>query len=331
MPLEIDMLSVGNADAIVVHATDLYTEFVAVIDAGNTPHGEKVVDHINRWTTKKSIDLIISTHPDADHLNGLVTVIEQFPGRIGSVLIHNPFAHNGKSFVKAYQHYQSRALEEAFKSLQGAADFIALLDRKGIRHHEPFAGLRYTLPDNMTLTIVGPSQDYYAQLLSSMDVSVLQSVVEQAMMDTWVKGKRSVGETTDKSASNNSSVITMIAHESKKFLFTADAGPLAFESACGIYSEAMRNVYWLQVPHHGSSANLTPGLIEHFRPKVAYVSAAGGDDDNHPSREVVEAINEVGCDVYGTNKSGNLWHHTDTSLVRDGYTTAIPLKIPDDF
>ena len=332
MPLEIDMLSVGNADAIVIRATDENQgdEYVGVIDGGNTSDGEKVVNHVRKWTDKKAVDVLINTHPDADHLDGLTTVVEQL--RIEHVLIHNPTIQNRSAWIKEFRTSRDHVVQEAIKSLDGATSFIRLLDSRGIPHQEPFAGLVYELPDDITLTVLGPSQPFYEQLLTKLAPD-LKAIVEEAVRElTKGLGPHDVVDgATDTSPSNNSSVITLLTHQGTKYLFTADAGPRAFEDASAMYSDDMKDVYWLQVPHHGSRGNLSTELIEHFRPTVAFVSAAGGDDDLHPNRAVVELLNEVGCRTFGTNKSLNLYHHNGSLPDREGYTTSEPLVVPDDF
>lgn len=72
MPLQIDLLKVGKADAIIFRCG----EEVMVIDAGEEDDGEEVVDFLkNQGITQ--VDALIITHFDQDHVGGADTLIEE--------------------------------------------------------------------------------------------------------------------------------------------------------------------------------------------------------------------------------------------------------------
>ena len=339
MPLEIDMLALGNADAIIVQVYDAYHHATILIDGGNADDGQKVVRHINTWA-KGKIDLLINSHPDADHVDGLKTVINELP--VAQVLIHDPSAHRKdiKDLIRKFSLSTFKEAQSAYKSLSAANDLINLIDEKRIPRSEPFYGISYSLPENTSLTVVGPTEDYYNELLAGMDEAVeLASLVEmRESLERALRAQRGLGtqittksqspeevldEKNDESPSNNSSALVLVTYHGLKYLFTADAGPPSLDRASESYN--FRTLRWMQVPHHGSRRNLTSELVAHFSPTLAYVSAVGGDDKKHPNPNVVQALKNVGCKVYGTNKSGNLWHHNGAVQDREGYTTAEPL------
>ena len=49
-----------------------------LVDGGKRPAAKKVVDYLKRRGVRE-LDLLIATHPDADHVGGLAEVIENFP------------------------------------------------------------------------------------------------------------------------------------------------------------------------------------------------------------------------------------------------------------
>lgn len=102
MSLEIDMLDVSNGDAIVIREVNASTgqEWVGVIDGGQTDEdGDKVVQHVRRYTTQKWINDVICTHPDGDHIGGLFTVVKKI--KVGRVWIHDPRNHIDLNLVRA--------------------------------------------------------------------------------------------------------------------------------------------------------------------------------------------------------------------------------------
>lgn len=80
MPLSIDLLKVGKADAIVIHSG----EEVLVIDTGEEDDGEELVEFISQRGFSK-IDTLIITHFDKDHVGGADTLLESMD--VGQIYI----------------------------------------------------------------------------------------------------------------------------------------------------------------------------------------------------------------------------------------------------
>lgn len=313
MPLEIDMLSVGNADAIIVHTTYGSDEHIVVIDAGNSGDGEKVVEHIRKYMPNHArVDLLISSHPHDDHIGGITTVLEELD--VEHVLIHEPESYR-KQIAAMQNQVSSKQLQKARKSLGTLTDVMEKISEDDIPHSQPFAGVSFDLLDGAVLEIVGPSQDFYANLAS--DMKSYQSV-ESSRGDAEY-----VDEVDDSSPFNNSSVVALLTYDGGKYLFTADAGPAAFESILERDSVDLSFLRWMQIPHHGSRSNVDSELIQVFSPETACVSAKGGNG-THPSPEVVRLFQNRKCAVFGTFKGGTICFSRNAPK-RQGWQTAIPL------
>src|SRR5262245_57979427 len=98
MAYEVDFLAVGDGersgDAIAVRFGDFShpdRQWVIVIDGGFADTGEALVEHIRTVYNANLVDLIISTHPDADHSAGLYPVLEKM--KVGALLMHRPWLH----------------------------------------------------------------------------------------------------------------------------------------------------------------------------------------------------------------------------------------------
>ena len=313
MALEIDMLSVGNADAIIIHSTDQSAERIIIIDSGNSCDGEKVVNHIRTYMPYHSrVDLLICTHPHDDHIAGVSTVIDNLD--VDFVLIHEPESYR-KQIESMRLHVSYKQLLEARKSLDTLTDVMQKISQYNIPHCQPFAGVRYDLLDGAVLEIVGPSEEFYANLATEMKS---YKSVESSRGDAEY-----VDEVDDSSPFNNSSVIALLTYDGGKYLFTADAGPVAFENILETDSADLSYLRWMQIPHHGSRSNVDSELIQVFSPETAYVSAKGGNG-THPSPEVVGLFQGRKCAVYGTYKGGTLCHRRNAPM-REGWVTAIPL------
>ncbi len=71
--LRIDVIDVGNADAILIRSSS----HSMLIDAGTNPAGPEVVRYLHNQGVQ-GLDLVIATHADVDHIGGMDDVIEAF-------------------------------------------------------------------------------------------------------------------------------------------------------------------------------------------------------------------------------------------------------------
>lgn len=73
-PFSLHMLNVGKADSIITECGGKYL----LIDGGTADCGNQVVNYLKRRGAK-SIDYVVNTHPDSDHIGGLKEAISSFP------------------------------------------------------------------------------------------------------------------------------------------------------------------------------------------------------------------------------------------------------------
>lgn len=73
-PLEVTFLDVGEGDSILIEISSLTR---ILVDGGP---GRKVLERLPRnLFFKKGFDLLVLTHPDQDHMEGLVEVVDKYP------------------------------------------------------------------------------------------------------------------------------------------------------------------------------------------------------------------------------------------------------------
>ena len=356
--ISIDMLYVENADAIIVHVKKILIHehnWIILIDGGkNDDDSNSIIKHLQTYTFKEAqkqkIDLIISTHPDRDHIGGLFKIVKFF-GRenIGKIWIHDPtnhwkFYHNlidkanrrikNSTLLTLLDHqFDSESYELVVKGLIDGMDLINLIKEQRIRVEEPFKGLEFY----DFLRILGPSQEFYESLVTE---DTMEQFLNGLSIDAKVYGDKEkfddvledmanpcpvVDENNETSSLNNSSVVFEINISGKRYLFTGDAGVQAFEN---IGLENLEKIYWLKVPHHGSRRNLTSGIIEAMQPQKSYVSAKG--TKRHPRKALVNCLAKHGSYVYSTHrKETTLRYFTpDVMPDRHGWEKAEPIAKP---
>lgn len=99
--LELHSIDVGQGDSTLILSPGGRT---MLIDAGDNAHADEVVSYLK---TKgiSHIDILIGTHPDADHIGGIDAVIDEFP--VGTF-----FMSSHKSKSKSYRDVLRAAKEK---------------------------------------------------------------------------------------------------------------------------------------------------------------------------------------------------------------------------
>ena len=344
MPFEIDYIPVGDGersgDAIVLRFGNLdgprNEQKVVVIDGGFQKAAENMIEHVGSYYGTSEVDLVISTHPDFDHISGLNTILENMG--VKALLMHKPWDHAQeiRGLFRDGRIQANGIGERLEKSLQGASDLEALATRKGIPVYEPFQG---DTAIGGALHVLGPSQGFYEDLLPNFrglptPVSVVgafapapvRRAAEQAAQ--WVRDHISLDLLDDDidstSAENNTSTIILLTIDGHKILFTGDAGKTALLQAVD-YSDGvgvpLTDLRLLDVPHHGSRRNLNSKILKRIQGQSAFISVAKGSD-KHPSKRVVNALQKHGMSVYA-NCNGTLCHHDETRPTRSKWGNAI--------
>ena len=72
--LQFHFIDVGQGDSSLIVTPNGKT---ILIDAGDEAHAKKVINYIRKQGIDK-LDLVIATHPDADHIGGMDKVIKNF-------------------------------------------------------------------------------------------------------------------------------------------------------------------------------------------------------------------------------------------------------------
>ena len=351
MAYEIDFLPVGDGsksgDAIALRYGDLSSEdpsqqMVIVIDGGYTDDGEALVELIKTYYHTDYVDVVVSTHPDQDHVTGLEVVLEQL--RVGQLWMHQPWKHSQTLSLSRVLKFQSTQLsEKTARSLQEVSDLEALAVRQGVPIIEPFTGISTA---DSCFFVIGPDQPYYEDLITQLptaasEPSALSKVLTRAaeLAQKLVPENlhlETLTDSGDTSIQNNTSVISVLNVDNRVSIFTADAGILSLERAMDTldgmgYTPGMAK--FVQIPHHGSRHNVGPTILNRMlgnkgvieKRGTAYVSAAKDGAPKHPAKKVTNAFRRRGYLPHAT--LGQAKHHYYQSPDREGYSPCEPLPL----
>jgi len=324
---EIDFLPVGDGErsgeAIVFRCGNLSgprnEQQIVIIDGGTKESGTELVKHIREYYNTNVADLVVSTHPDADHSAGLLAILENL--KVGQLLMHLPWKHSDecRCLFKNGRITEGSLKKTLQASLQNAYDLEQIAREQGVPIIEPFSDSGRIRRD---LIVLSPSKSFYELQIANFratpepkpEVSFLQraktTVVEAGKKIIETLGFETLKDPEDNetSAENNSSVILLWNYNNGEefFLFCGDAGALALRKAIAVadtHGIDFRLVKFIQLPHHGSKHNVGPVLLdkivgpklqEETKVKTAYVSVAK-EDQKHPSRKVANAFRRRGA------------------------------------
>jgi beta-lactamase superfamily II metal-dependent hydrolase len=351
MGYEIDFLAVGTesrgGDAIALRYGNLYgpssDQTVIVIDGGYTECGEAMVEHIRRYYGTDEVDMVVSSHPDMDHVTGLEVVVEEMT--VGQLLMHQPWRHSSHLAQARDGAFKSASVSDKLaKSLQDVSDLEDIANRKGVAIIEPWAGMT---TDDGCFKILGPTPAFYEEILA-LEQTTLSSIAK-GLVGAFSRVKDAVTTVFESpthetlrdggitSPQNNSSVISTLRVGGDQILFTADAGAPALEGALAILESdgfTPGSLTIAQVPHHGSRRNVGPTILNRLLGPIgqlpgdtrACVSApAKNPEAKHPAKKVTNAFLRRGYPVFATQGKGIRFYND--APARPGWntiSTAVP-------
>ena len=321
----IDMLDVGKGDAyIVVLHDDEDKKFVFAIDGGTTEKSEKIISHVRDYHGGK-LDLAVCTHPDTDHIGGLISLFGQHS--VGHLFLNDPRdILSEDTLLQRARKYLSPDEVSVFKSAFERIDELKkLAQSQGTFHHQTtFANSASRFAwGGWNIYILGPSENLFRDIWLNEDV--VSNWFNSELVDALIASQPNTSILDDPSIDtkpvNNSSIILLIEGYGRKYLFTGDAGKRALRDAMTIRD--ISKLSWFDVPHHGSRRNIDNGIISHLSPETAFISSPG--TAKHPRRAVVRALQRAGAQVYSTCKHSHVYHNHN--LPREGWRGIQPWEV----
>lgn len=270
--LTLTFLDVGQGDAIFIRSPSGAT---ALIDGGGVPDffgnsgydpGRDTVLPFLRRQGLNRVDLLINTHPDADHLAGLQAVLEEVP--VGQVITP-----------------PVKGLENEYSL------FLSTARSKKVPHRALAQGDQINLDGDVIIQVLAPSADKKYQNVNDSSLMLMLCHGDNSFLftgDVEEEGIRSLLEensrkNTGKQAGKNTEKQTDTGR-------STDKNSLACEV--------------IKIPHHGSRGSFVPDLYEETQSQVAVISVGRNNNFGHPSRDVVEHLHSLGTLVFRTDKHG---------------------------
>ncbi|MHB1420805.1 MAG: ComEC/Rec2 family competence protein [Bacillota bacterium] len=189
--LRVVFLDVGEGDAIFIQAPGNYT---ALIDGGGKA-GDRVVLPFLRREGIRKLDLVVSSHPDTDHLQGLFSVVKEMP--VAQVIMA-PVPEPPGDY----------------------RDFIVLLENRKVNYSAASNGLVIKLGPGVQLDVLNPSNIVRTESGGDNNNSVVMKLVcgDTSVLLTGDIEHEAMQELVTQGGDLRSTVIKMPHHGSKSGL-----------------------------------------------------------------------------------------------------------------
>jgi len=246
--LEVDFFDVGQGDAILIKTPDHQR---ILIDGGpNNAVVNKLGENLPFFD--KEIDLVILTHPHADHLVGLIEVLKRYEVK---KILSTGVAHPTPDYLTW--------LEE--------------IKKQNVPMEIAKAGETLDFGSGIKMEIFYPVEDLAGKQVENL---------------------------------NNTSIVGKLIFGRTSFLFTGDAEMEVWDELISRGIDLKADV--LKVAHHGSKNATSKNFLEKVQPKFAIISVGENNSFGHPSRIILNYLENIGAQILRTDEQG------DVKITSDG-------------
>ena len=268
--MKISFLQAGNGDCIHIE-TDAHH---IIIDSGKECRELSfLIDNLQK--SEESIDLLVITHYDTDHIKAINTILGEMKVSERKKLIKQVWFNATK--VGLYGN-------EKRLSAHDATELGRLLLEAGIEWiSELRPGIRKRVDDSLTLELIDGGETYQdtreGKLLGNekSDWKTSFKDLEQYLDDAVL----------DKSKTNAQSAIIIAHCNGKKVLLPGDSTPDRLAKALDNYRRGeILKFELVKLPHHGSYKNITQDILEMFECSD-YVVTTNGSHFFHPNKKMM--------------------------------------------
>ena len=260
---------VGQGDAILVSRGSQQM----LVDTGR---GSKVLKCLEEkmpfWD--KNLEMLILTHPDADHIGGF-TAVSRFYSI--SAIMYLP-------------------LKPDTRIAQDVLEEISRISALGAKILIPYDHLLFTIEGFFVGEVINP---YFPPRLEKRCFS---NIAETQLWDK--QGCFLPINEVNKISKNDLSIAVKMELDGVSVFLSGD---LEREAELALVSRsALHRVDVLKVGHHGAKTSTTRDILEVLQPEIAVISVGKNNTYSHPSPLVLQQLEDIGSQIYRTDTQGTV-------------------------
>lgn len=294
--LHVVVCDVGQGDAVLL--TRGITQIL--VDGGPNENVLKcLTDHLPFWD--RTLEVVILTHPEADHLRGLTTVLERYTTEyfVTGLEGNNTAAFKMLLKVVAEKNIPVRNIFSGDSiTADGLRGLILWPDRNWVADNLVAENKDFpSFPNGLSAQNKSSSQ--IDQLIESFGASA-----NGVSLGGGEMGKIATGPL------NQYGLVLRFIYGNFAILLMADVDSSIDREL--LNTGLMAPVTVLKVPHHGSRTGMTIDFLEAASPKLAVISVGRGNSYGHPAKEILDLLSTRGIQYKRTDVEGEI------EIVSDG-------------
>ncbi len=260
----IAFFDVGQGDSIFMKSPWGHT---MLIDGGPDARvEEKLGRYLLPW--EKHVDLVVLTHPDKDHIFGLIGVLKRF--QVDTVLWTGV-----KRKTTGYAAWETQLAEEK----KAGVDVVRALAPQKIF---------WTHNQTQYLKVLSPTKDYAGKVLDMSN--------ESGIVMRLVVPNHAVLLTSDISKSTELELVASLP-----------AGPLRHSvSEASEAGKVSLAADILKIAHHGSKNSSAPDFLQAVHPDIAIISSGVDNLYGHPHEETLAKLEQYDIQIRRTDQEGDI-------------------------
>lgn len=283
----IHIIDIGQGDAILIQLPDNKN---MLIDTGDldTDNNKKLVNYI-KGLEISTIDYLLATHADADHIGGMEDVFINFNVK----KVFRPYVEYGGTKFDFDDDYNQGATKYK-QSSNAYGTFLDYIEKEEYEYNGNVVDCEWEFFDL--------NSDFGAKIIYQ-DTEIEYTVDFLAPVTDFAN--------INYEDANDYSPIIKFSYGTFDILLTGDAEAEAEEDFVEYYSknkyyQDFVDVDFLKVGHHGSSTSTTKSFLDLVKPETAIISCGEGNKYGHPTQPTLDRLSQFGCALYRTDKHGDI-------------------------
>jgi beta-lactamase superfamily II metal-dependent hydrolase len=288
-------LKAGNGDSVLISTN----KSNILIDGGTKRtfniYLKKEIDRLRE--ANQIVDLMVLTHIDSDHIDGLVKLLENEKMLLEEKEISYPIvksiwfnAFENKIFSDDFSDETSFSGYKTFREFIAYFDnFISYNDNLSIDNE-----IFFTINSDIDIVLLSPNN----QKLKKLHKKYKDKIEEDFFTSSSIEIDKSIEELAslkfkkDTSPHNGASIAFILVYQNRKYLFLADAHIDLINSSLKELGYSKSNpleVEFVKLSHHGSKKNINQEFLDLVRSNN-FVILTNGASHGHPDKEALSRI-----------------------------------------
>lgn len=301
--LTMTMLDISQGDSIYIKTPKGVS---ILIDGGSSDVkaiGQYRIEPFLKAQGVRIIDYAVLTHMDADHINGVMELMEGMPdaagiggrmrGQTRLSSLNSLAFYDGQVGIQNLILSDTSFIDETYKKIE------ELAGRKGITLH--YFGRGDTITEGeLTLTCLHPYAEYNTD--SKNDTSIVLELTYRNFDALLLGDLESGGE----NELINLAKEELLAGDNQNSNQTSEEDTTKSQLTVG-----KRRYDIIKIAHHGSKYSTSDEFLEYYGARIAWISSGYGNRYGHPHKELLDRLKENQITYRWTVKDGAITIRTD--------------------